>query len=97
MGFFCIDSVIIFQESQTKFPKASECQEGHAKGLPSHFSIGPPNILRYLYFFRRWSFYLFDEVVQNPSVSSFWRDKAESKGKCLNFTHRCKIPNCFKP
>ena len=41
-------------------------------------------------------FYL-DEAGQNPNVSNFWRDEAERKEKCFNFTHRCKSLNCFKP
>ena len=41
-------------------------------------------------------FYL-DEAVQNSCVFNFWRDEAERKEKCFNFTHRFKSLNCFKP
>ena len=45
----------------------------------------------------RQSFLYLDETVQNPNVSSFWRDETERKEKCFNFTHRYKSLNYFKP
>ena len=38
-----------------------------------------------------------DVAVQNSNVSNFWRDEAERKEKCFNFTPRCKSLYCFKP
>ena len=56
----------------------------------------PTIFLRCLYMSGNSLFYL-DEAGQNPNVSNFWRDEAERKEKCFNFTHRCKPLNCFKP
>ena len=56
----------------------------------------PQYTLRFLYMSGDSLFYV-DEAVQNSCVFSFWRDEAERKEKCFNFTHRCKSLNCFKP
>ena len=61
------------------------------------FSFRAPQYLfRFLYMSGDSLFYL-DEAVQNSCVFSFWRDEAERKEKCFNFTHRCKSLRCFKP
>ena len=56
----------------------------------------PQYTLIFLYMSGDSLFYL-DEAVQNSCVFSFWRDEAERKEKCFNFTHRCKSLRCFKP
>ena len=83
IGFFELAEVELLRRGRRlNFPKASQGQEIHAKGLPSgstlvDFSV--PKIARFLHMTGNGFSHSSDKAAQNARISNFWRTRQERK------------------